>query len=38
MKSSRDKVPAAFERSANGDGKFYDILPDDVLWTITGCS
>ena len=31
-------VAAAFDAWAKGDGNIYDILADDVVWTITGSS
>jgi uncharacterized protein len=35
---SRSVVAAAFDAWANGNGDFYQILADDVVWTITGSS
>jgi len=35
---NRALVSAAFETWARGDGDFYSILADDVVWTIAGSS
>ena len=34
--TNRELVAAAFERWAAGTGSFFDLLADDVQWTITG--
>ena len=36
MKTNKELVSESFAKWANGTGSFFDLLADDLQWTITG--
>ena len=38
MKKSKQLIQKGFDQWANGSASFFDLLADDVTWTITGNS
>lgn len=38
MKKSKQLIQKGFDRWTNGSASFFDLLADDVTWTITGNS
>lgn len=36
MKNNKEIIEQGFKKWANGSGNFFDLLTDDLQWTITG--